>query len=476
MFKFNYNQIVHFSFPKALRRYRNNQWFREKFFVWTIPPVARDSFCLLFVISFCFLQHSSSHFVLLYVIISISIYYYWVRFQQLKYSEPLPGKLQTVFDLSFDIRYLNAFVPRSTFFVGFCAYICIIGVYLFYAAKSIFVIASKAATERGSTLLGKLTPSLVDGRIDWIESIKKSSSGFFPVSGATICTLTGCCPLQCLVDPSDFQGKFGLTENSFYFGKYLSFAYIFDNKGSAPFFGRFTTDLEILKALENFSFEKFSLFQFLLFTFRIGLRIWIPLFSGGYQNLLVWWIHPLNEASFINLFGQSRYIFEPFRLAVSVILENSIQQIYAAFYMDRWVLPFCANINQMTLPLSWLKKSSKEIEPFLEQQPVKLSSVCVGETKLSQCVFWSLGYILKYAPIYIPGEQARFRGTQKIVEILFSPFLVGFQLLVFTSCCFQNFLNCVLATFIGCDIVSTVAAESGSMWSSLNPAVVFSPF
>ena len=435
MFKFNYNQIFQLAFSKALVKYRNNDWFREKLIVWTVPPVARDSLCLLFVISFCFVKHSSSHFVVLYVIISISIYYYWVRFQQLKYSEPLHGKLQTVFDLSFDIRYLSAFVPRSTLFLGFFAYICTIGVYLFYAAKSILLITGDLKLPiswvQASTNLdgigSKIAASL------WIDSIQKSSAGFFPLS------MTVLSPLQCLMDPSQYQTKLGITQNSFNFGKYLSLAYNFDNKGLAPFFGHFTTDLEILKVLEHFSFQKFSLFQFFSFTFQTAFRVWIPLFSGGYKNFLVWWVHPLSEGAFINILSQSRYIFEPYILAVSLVLENSIQQIYASFYMDRWVLPFCTSLNQLTFG-----------------------------TKLSQFVHFSLGYVLKYAPIYIRGEQVRLQTTQKIVEILFSPFILGFQLLVFTSCCLQNVLNSLLSQV---DLLS-----ASWVWLNLNPALVFNPF
>ena len=38
---------------------------------------------------------------------------------------------------------------------------------------------------------------------------------------------------------------------------------------------------------------------------------------------------------------------------------------------------------------------------------------------------------MKYAPIYVPFEQARFRATHRFAEILFSPFILGFQLFVF---------------------------------------------
>ena len=413
MFKLNYRQIFNFSLPKALIKYKDNEWFREKLFIWTGPPVTRDTVCLLFVVSFCFVKHSSSHFLLLYVIISLSIYYYWVRFQQLKYTEPLHGKLQTVFDLSFDIRYLSALVPRSTFFAGFFAYICTIGVYLFYAVKSILVMSEPTSLSSGP----------------WIESAKTSSAGFFPVS------MTALIHLQCLIDPKEYQTKLGIAQNSMNFGKYFSFAYIFDNRGAAPFFGKFTNDLELLTLLENFSFEKFSLFQFFIFTYRTAFRLWIPLFSGGYQNFLVWWIHPYSEVSFINILGQPRYIFEPFIIAVSLVLEDSIQQIYASFYMDRWVFPLYAILNQPGFPFGLFQATNEAIGPLVSGlsfgQSEALVSIGPTPTKFSKFILTSLGYLLKYAPIYVPCEQARFRATHRFAEIIFSPFILGFQLFVF---------------------------------------------
>lgn len=413
MFKMNYRQIFNLSLPKALMKYKDNEWFREKLFVWTGPPVTRDTACLLFVLSFCFVKHSSSHFLLLYVIISLSIYYCWVRFQQLKYTEPLYGKLQTVFDLSFDIRYLSALVPRSTFFAGFFAYICTIGVYLFYAVKSILVMSEPTSLSSGP----------------WIESAKTSAAGFLPVS------MTSLIHLQCLIDPREYQTKLGITKNSLNFGKYFSFAYIFDNRGAAPFFGQFTNDLELLTLLENFSFEKFSLLQFFIFTYRTAFRLWIPIFSGGYQNFLVWWIHPYSEVSFINILGQSRYIFEPFIIAVSLVLEDSIQQIYASFYMDRWVFPLYAIMNQPGFPFTLFKVTNEAMKwlSFGQSQTWTSGDVSIDPTptKFSKFVLTSFGYQLKYAPIYVPCEKARFRATHRFAEIIFSPFILGFQLFVF---------------------------------------------
>ena len=427
MFKLNYRQIFNFSFPKALVRYRNNEWFREKLFIWTGPSVTRDTACLAFVVSFCFIKHSSSHFLILYVILSFSIYYYWVRFQQLKYTEPLHSKLQTVFELSFDIRYLNILVPLSTFFSGFFAYICTLGVYLFYTTKSILLMSEPTALSSGP----------------WIDSVKTSAAGFFPISMTTLIHL------QCLVDPSEYQKKLGIPENSLNFGKYLSFAYLFDNMGAAPFFGRFTNDLELLKLLENFPFEKFSLFQFFIFTYRAAFRLWIPLFSAGYQNL-VWWIHPYSEVSLINLLGQPRYIFEAFNFAVCLLLENCGQQIYASFYMDRWFLPFYEYLNQNSGPKS---------------------------TKFSTFFLVLVSYILKYAPVYVPCEQNRFRIGKKIADILYSPFLWIFKVFLFISAIAGFWTYDFLRYFISFLVINyqNNFLFTG-IWIGFNPAVIFSPF
>jgi hypothetical protein len=473
VFKLNYRQIFNFSLPKALVRYRNNSWFREKLFVWTAPAVTRDSLCLLFVVSFCFFKHSSSHFLLLYVIISVSIYYYWVRFQQLKYTEPLHGKLQTVFDLSFDIRYLTALVPLSTFFAGFFAYICTIGVYLFYAAKSILLMSDRNPFH-GFNSVANFVGCCSGG---WIQSAKTSSAGFFP---RAVNELGSMAPLNLekyssQVDLRDLPGSL-----------LPSFVYIFDNMGAAPFFGRFTTDLEILKVLENFSFEKFSLFQFFIFTYRTAFRVWIPLFSGGYRNFLIWWIHPASEASVINLLGQPRYLFEPFILAVSLVLENSIHQIYASFYMDRWVFPLCAFLNQQGFPFSWFVNfvDFRAVADKAGQQPTKLATGlthfmdfqytkfghvgCTKPTNLSKFVLLSIGYILKYAPIYVPCEQGRYQTIHKIAEIFFSPFIFGCKLFLFTLKAFINFSG--LSCMFNPEIAFTW------IWIGFNPATIFNPF
>jgi hypothetical protein len=506
MFKLNYKQLL--SLPKVFQIYGDRNWLREKFLVWTLPAVVRDSACLIFVVSFCFIKHRSSHFLVLYVIISFSIYYYWVRFLQLKTIEPLHGKLQSVFDLAFNIRYLYVLVAVSPYLLGFFSFICTIGIYLFYAVKSAYLVTETAASTLGTTML-EMSGELLEGPVaeraaqfvgrdmksfkelvifkkfgPWLEAAKNSSAGFFPIS------LSPLLHLQCVKNPEILALKSagnivgnsealqqplpGATaEQSWLFAvcaslvrksvshpnsldqwqptklavkwpllsapqwiplwsafyrsffakqclallidkpfllartvrKHFSFVYTFENMGEAPFFGPFTNDLELFKVLANFSFEKFSLFQFFSFSFETAFRLWIPIFSLGYKDWLAWWIHPYTEICFMNLIGQSRYIFEPYIVAVSLVLENSIQQIYASFYMDRWFFPLC----------SWLTEGN----PF-----------GLHFRKLSTFILTVAGYQLKYASIYVPAEQARRAFLPRVFEILITPFIFGFKLLV----------------------------------------------
>ena len=516
MFKLNYKQLL--SLPVAFVRYSNRSWLCEKIWVWTLPPVTRDSAAGLFVFSFCFIKHRSSHYLLLYAIISFSIYYYWVRFLQLKYTEPLYGQLQAFLDLAFDIRYLYRLVTLSPYLLGFFSHICTIGLYLLYAGKSILVTveqttvptregvqlaAAKAietslegpALEAAAKFVGLDVGAFqalltLKGFGPWFESVKNSSAGFFPFS------MTSLLHLQCDKDPEMVEpleavlsrapellkqevGWCHLPQavpsahgywvsprvviwSSWYKnfcrrlvygmpGKYMSFAYKFQNNGEAPFFGRFTNDLEMMKLLANVSSETFSLFQFFTFSFRTAFRLWIPIFPLGYKDWLAWWIHPYSEISLINLIGQSRYIFEPFMIAVSLVLDKSIQQIYASFYMDQWFFPLYHFLNKWNKlrpatieetrnaflnPLSPLDSIGADPrhglvpEDLTESFPEAGSELIFKPSKFSKFILTVAGYSVKYAVIYVPCEQARIRTQLLIFEILFfRPFVVAFKLL-----------------------------------------------
>ena len=322
MFRITYRQLFSFSFLKVLVRYSNRKWLRAKF-QWSAPFLTRDFCGAVFVFSFCFVKHSSSHFLLLYVIISVTIYYFWVRFQQLKYTESLPGKLQNRWNLCFDIRYLYRIVPRSTKFAGFFAYFSILGIYLFYAGKSILLITDPTgASEVGSVKGGP-----------WIQLAKTSTAGFFPIS------ITSLIHLQCVGNPLQRQLKSPNSIPAEFLGKYWCFAYTFHNMGGAPFFGRFTNDLEILKFLGNFQFEKFSLFEFYNFTVQTVCRIWLPVIFGGYNQLLAWAVHPHYPEALLNIRLKHRFFFDQFANALIFVFPTSQQQIEATFQMNRWVWP-----------------------------------------------------------------------------------------------------------------------------------------
>ena len=540
MFKLNYKQFL--SLPVALVKYGNRSWLYEKILVWNLPGATRDFTIGIFVLSFCFIRHRSSHYLLLYVIISFSIYYYWVRFLQLEYTEPFYGQLQFVLDLAYDIKYLSHLIAFSPIILGLFSHICTIGLYLFYAGKSILLTTEKAlmatsdsrTTEQlagalgvpscdsvalgvaknltsGSSAVGALLPgNLIEdsahdpaieaaanylgvdlgafkallalkGFAPWFESVKNSSAGFFPIS------MTSLLHLQFVKDPevlkplreaaaivptllepetgSGFSPYPVLSDHGYWVsskvqfwllaykaactskiygmpGKYISFAYLFDNKGTAPFFGRFTNDLELINLLGNFPFEKFSLLEFFTFSFRTAFRLWIPLFCVGYKDALAWWIHPYSELSLINVVGYSRYIFEPFMIAISLVLENSIQQIYASFYMDRLIFPayyFLNHWNKLrpaTLEdtreafLTSLSGAAFEAGSVSELMPLKWANF--KPTKFSQMILTLGGYIVKYAPIYVPAEEARIRNQLLIFEIIFlRPFIIVFKILTF---------------------------------------------
>jgi hypothetical protein len=528
MFKLNYKQLL--SLPVALVKYGNRSWLYEKILVWTFPSVTRDYAVGIFVLSFCFLRHRSSHFLLLYVIISFSIYYYWVRFLQLKYTEPLYGQLQASLDLAYDIRHLYRLVTLSPYILGLFSHICTIGLYLFYAGKSVLLtsemqsqdiievgedplvedpLVESAAKFLGLELGGLKALIALKGFAPWFASVKNSSAGFFPIS------MTSLLHLQCIKDPEVLkplrEAAFivpklmepelgwdpypvpsasgywvsprvqswsvlyrGFLAKLFYGtpGKYISFAYMFDNMGTAPFFGRFTNDLELIKLLGNFSFEKFSLLEFFSFSFRTAFRLWIPIFSVGYKDALAWWIHPYSEMSLINVFGYSRYIFEPFMIAISLVLENSIQQIYASFYMDQYFFPIYHFLNQWNklrpatldgtrqaflhslahgmagmdgtppgfcpgpkVPANLLGSenvSGEEPMKWALTEILDATSVPFKPSKISKFILTLGGYTVKYAPIYIPCEEARIRTQLLILEILFlRPFIIVFKIFTF---------------------------------------------
>ena len=514
MFKLNYKQL--FSLPVALAKYPSRSWLYEKILVWTVPPVTRDSVVGIFVLSFCFVRHRSSHFLVLYVIISFSIYYYWVRFLQLNYTEPLYGQLQATLDLAYDIRYLSRLVTLSPYILGLFSHICTIGLYLFYAGKSILVMSEMSLgspQESAQKLLrdtlsgcspatdliemGSNDPVVeaatkflhldvkafqtllrVKGFGPWFLSVKNSSAGFFPIS------MTSLIHLQLIKDPDVLkplreavvnvptllEPEVGWTVRPYpvesssgywvsprvkfwsvfyrafltkrFYGmpaKYISFAYLFDNQGTAPFFGRFTNDLELMKVFGHFSFEKFSLLEFFTFSFRTAFRLWIPLFSVGYKDTLAWWIHPYAEFSLMNLFGYSRYIFEPFMIAVSLVLENSIQQIYASFYMDRCFFPVYHFLNQWNkLRPATLAETQNAFFHSLGGANLVGRSLETGSeflfkpSKVSTFLLTLGGYTVKYAPIYLPCEEARIRTQLLIFEILFfRPFILAFKVFTF---------------------------------------------
>ena len=493
MFKLTYKQLV--VLPFVLGKYKNSRRLREQFLIWTLPSVMRDSVVLIFVVSFCFVKHRSSHFLVLYVIISFSIYYFWLRFLQLKYSEPLPSKLQAKYDLVFDIRHLYRLVALSPYLTGFFAVICILGIYLLYAGKSILLTAALASeTVAHETLEGPVEQAAAEflgmkmaafrrlldlkGFRPWLESAKNSSAGFFPIS------MTSLLHLQCFTDlhiwkpaeqalieqgksqlpglrllpeptslstisGSNLQAPNGVSNSlsvqlwSLFYQvflskqilgkptKYITYAYMFKNMGSGPFFGHFRNDLELVKLLENLSSETFSLFQFLRFAFETAFRLWIPIFSLGYKSWLAWWIHPYCDISLINLIGQSRYIFEPFMIGVSLVLDDSIQQIFASFYMDRWFFPAYHFLNGWNplRPANMLESCAA----YFNSSDGKLG---FQPNKLSKFILTVAGYNLKYASIYVPCEQTRIRVTLQIFKVLLSPIIIpvviGFHILVFS--------------------------------------------
>ena len=521
MFKLNYKQLV--SLPVAFVRYENRTWLWEKILVWTLPSVTRDSSLGLFVLSFCLIKHRSSHYLILYAIISFSIYNYWVKFLQLKYTEPFYGRLQGKLDLFFDIRHLYRLVLISPYLLGLFSHICTIGLYMLYAGKSILVsaeqtvVATKAlATAKAQELVSNeavrgllqagatttaIEASLEDPVIEtaakfvglelgafqallalkgfapWFESVKNSSAGFFPIS------MTSLLHLQCAKDPERVESFYKAfsrapelfshapcvyeTSNHYWVsplaaywkvyyqslcrvldfgmpGKYISFAYKFAHNGGAPFFGRFTNDLELMKLLGNFSSETFSLFQFFGFSFRTAFRLWIPIFSLGYKDWLAWWVYPYSEISLINLIGKSRYIFEPFMIAVSLVLDNSIQQIYASFYMDRWFFPLFHFLNRWNTlrPATVLETRDAFFNPA-----DSVSGGVFKPSKFSKFILNFTGYTVKYAAIYVPCEQARIRTQLYILELIFCrPFVIVFQILtlslrVFVWLIYDSFIH-----------------------------------
>lgn len=490
MFKIKYRHLLRISAPGILVRYSNREWLREKFFVWTLPPVTRDTLCLLFVISFCFVKHSSSHFLVLYAIISLSIYYCWIRFQQLKITEPLYGQLQTVLNLSYDIRYLNIFVPLSTFFAFFFAAICIIGIYLMYATKSILLMCdpisgaekliqgpapislaahfiggtngteqpgeqpTKLATNRllavGSSWLQKIFhlrgPVPQSGQQSlvqvWVDSAKNSSAGFFPFC------ITELHHLQCFIDPTPYQLKNGfVTPNQVanhvastlepFFGKYFSFAYIFENMGGAPFFGRFTTDLELLRFFHNFHFENFALLEFFHFTFQNAFRIWIPLFSGGFRKHLAWWFNPYSEITGPYSVGST--------MDLSMINIIGIHRYFCDILFDGFWLVLPGSPRQLLATLS----IRRILEPVYKLDPSLFTEFLIGIAS----------YLEKYAPIYVPLEQERIRAMETFASSISGPptlVVWGFFRL------FSDFLGPNLFALF-CDFVSPYV----SLWNSL---------
>ena len=531
MFKLNYKQLL--SLPVAFVRYGNRTWLCQKIFIWILPSVTRDSAFGLFVLSFCLIKHRSSHYLILYAIISFSIYNSWVKFLQLKYTEPLYGRLQGKFDLAFDIRHLYRVVAVSPYLLGFFSHICTIGLYLLYAGKSILIsaeqtaVATKAlATATAQELVSNeavqgllqtgasvttIEMSVADpviaaaakfvgvevgsfkallalkGFAPWFESVKNSSAGFFPIS------MTSLLHLQCVKDPEIaeplyqafsrapelfFYAPYAVQSASNYWvspvvklwsdyyqayckglaygmpGKYISFAYMFAHNGGAPFFGHFRNDLELMKLLGNFSSETFSLFQFFGFSFRTAFRLWIPIFPLGYKDWLAWWIHPYSEISLINLIGQSRYIFEPFMIAVSLVLDNSIQQLYASYYMDRWFFPLFHFLNQWNKlrPATVLETRDAFFNPV-----DSVSEEVFKPSKFSKFILNLTGYTVKYAAIYVPCEQARIRTQLYILElIIIGPFILAFKILTVS---FRVFVWLLYDSFI-----------------HFSPEVVFNPF
>ena len=129
-------------------------------------------------------------------------------------------------------------------------------------------------------------------------------------------------------------------------------------------------------------------------------------------------------------------------IAISLVLENSIQQIYASFYMDRLIFPayyFLNHWNKLrpaTLEdtreafLTSLSGAAFEAGSVSELMPLKWANF--KPTKFSQMILTLGGYIVKYAPIYVPAEEARIRNQLLIFEIIFlRPFIIVFKILTF---------------------------------------------
>lgn len=424
MWKLDYRVFVSltiFTAPIRLVRYRNKLWLRTRLGVWALPTLSRDIAATLFLISFLFVKHPSSHFLKLYAIISFITYYLWVRFLQTK-SPPQQyyKKLQILWNFLFDLRYLKRLMDRGIYYVAGFAYICIIGIYLFYATKSILMTVGET-----SEPIPGITSQI------WKDLVKTSPAGF------VFYKRTELIHLQCLVDPTEYQKTFVNIPHRL--GKYVSDVYHFNNKKFPPFFGRFTNDLEILKFLGNLDFQNFRLFTFFIFAFRTACRLWLPLFCGGYDRFLVWWDHPYEPTAFVNLTWHSRVYFSYFRRLICVLLPSSYDQICSQYFMEKIVFPLYDLIP-------------------------------------SKFVLYCGGYALKYPPIYLPLEHFRLIGfSQKLTDLTFKYIVVP---IVIVLRLVNYFILFPVLRLLGKFIVFPLASllEHVFTFMMCSPLEVFNPF
>jgi hypothetical protein len=219
--RYYYQHFAKPTFWLYLVRSRHNARVRKKILV-TLPRVIRDLGLLSFFVPYFLLRHSSSYYAIGFVIATNGYYYYWVRFQQKKYSRSFYSELMRTYDLFYNVRTLSKAVPLLTYGpMFFFAFIFNSGLYLFYAGKSVLAVYGRPWQ---GLLPIQIYPSLA----------------FFN-------RFLG-------VDP--FQRE--------------AFA-----KGLAQ-----ATDFEFLKILGNFPFENFSLLHFFFIAIRLALRARAPLLPG----------------------------------------------------------------------------------------------------------------------------------------------------------------------------------------------------